>query len=169
MYSTDRIDGHSKLKELSSNESLAIRKSTIYGMKLIDEDWVSDFLTSISIKDTEWLVRDSAAAALDELSHKILNISQFSIQGFEKMDWLVESAKKRNFIMAPKIVPTDLLMDIVNTGSSQEKYASLFILSRFSNSKVKDYLNSLLEANSECGDQVYFYLNELSSQEIVNL
>ncbi|MCU0289854.1 MAG: hypothetical protein MUF15_26105 [Acidobacteria bacterium] len=168
-FSTDRINGHSKLKELSTNESLAIRKSSIYGIKIIDEDWVSDFLTSISIKDSEWLVRDSAAAALDELGHKIINISQFSFAEFEKNNWLVESASKRNLIIPPKIVPTDLLIDIVNTGSLQEKYASLFILSRFPNLKIKKLFNTLLQNNLECGDQVYFYLNELSGQDMVEL
>lgn len=169
IFSTDSIYGHNKLKELSSNESLAIRKSSIYGIKLIDEDWVSDFLTSISIKDTEWLVRDSAAAALDELGHKVINISQFSLPEFDKNNWLLESAKKRNLMIVPKIVPVDLLIDIVNTGSIHEKYSSLFILSRFSNSKVKDYLNSQLNANSDCSDQAFFYMTELLSQDNVAL
>jgi hypothetical protein len=168
MISVDRIDGVSILKELSACNNLSIRKSSIFGLKLIDEPWVVDFLTNLIAKDSEWLVRDTASAAIDEISNHLIELNNITPPSPDKIDWLVEFAGNKGQSIAVKTIPNELLMEIVNHGSIQEKLASLNILSRYPNKDVVDFIISLFEDDTELEDQAFFYTSQISLQEVIN-
>ena len=168
MISVDRIDGISLLTELSVSNNISIRKSSIFGMKLIDEPWVVDFLTNLIAKDSEWLVRDTASAAIDEISNHQIELNNQAPPTPDKIAWLVEIAGKHGQNIAVKTIPNELLMEIVNNGPIQEKMASLNILSRYSNKEVVDFIISLFENDTELEDQAFFYTSQISLHEVIN-
>ena len=168
MLSTDHIDGLPILKDLSTSTNISIRKGSIFGIKLINEPWVIEFLTIISTKDSEWIVRDTAAAALEEISNHQIELTNFTPPAPDKLDWLVEIAGKKGQGIAAKTIPIDLLLDLSMTGNPQEKLASLYILSRYPNQEVINFIVSLFEKDSDLGDQAFFYSSEIALQQSIN-
>ena len=167
LLSTDYIDGHISLKELSSNPNIAIRKSSIFGIKLIDAPWVTDFLTNMSTKDGEWLVRDSAAAALEEVSTHLVDLHKITPEHPSKLEWLVQLASQRGQGISSKAIPNDLLIDLMKNGQTPEKLASIFLLSRYPNKQIIDLLIQFFEDETELSDQAFFYSTEISRQESI--
>ena len=76
---------------------------------MINEPWVVDFLTTISTKDSEWIVRDTAAAALEEISNHQIELNNYTPPTPDKLEWLVEIAGKKGQGIAAKSIPNDLL------------------------------------------------------------
>ncbi len=165
MLSLDYLDGHSILKTLSSDKNIAIRKSSIFGIKIISAPWVVDFLTNMSTKDSEWLVRDAAAAALEEITSHQIELSNTIPSHPAKLEWLLNHANQRGQGISSKSVPNDLLFDLINNGQSVEKLASLNILSRYPNKEIYDLFTNLFESETELSDQAFFYASEISRHE----
>ena len=167
LLSTDYVDGHTALKDLSSNPNIAIRKSSIFGIKLIGAPWVTDFLTNMSTKDGEWLVRDSAAAALEEVSTHQIDLNLITPEHPSKLEWLVEQASQRGQGISSKAIPNELLIDLMKNGQTPEKLSSIFLLSRYPNKQIIDLLIQFFEDETDLSDQAFFYSSEISRQESI--
>jgi hypothetical protein len=165
MLSVDYIEGHSILKTLSLDNNIAIRKSSIFGIKIIPAPWVVDFLTTMSTKDSEWLVRDAAAAALEEITTHQIELSNIVPDHPSKLEWLLSLASQKGKGISAKLIPNDLLFELVNNGQSAEKMASLYILSRYPNKEIGDLFTNLFESETELSDQAFFYASEISRHE----
>jgi hypothetical protein len=165
MLSIDYIEGQSILKTLSTDKNIAIRKSSIFGIKIIPAPWVVDFLTSMSTKDSEWLVRDAAAAALEEITTHQIELSNTVPEHPAKLEWLLSLASQRGQGISAKSIPNDLLFDLINNGQAAEKLASLYILSRYPNKEISDLFTNLYESETELSDQSFFYASEISRHE----
>jgi len=165
MLSLDYIDGHQILKNLSVEKNIAIRKSSIFGIKIIPSPWVVDFLTNMSTKDSEWLVRDAAAAALEETTSHQIELSNALPAHPAKLDWLVNYASQKGQGISAKSIPNDLLLDLINNGQPSEKAASLHILSRYPNREINDTFINLFEKETELSDSAFFYASEISRHD----
>lgn len=167
LLSTDYIDGHTSLKELSANPNIAIRKSSIFGIKLIKAPWVTEFLTNMSTKDSEWLVRDSAAASLEEVTTHQIELRKIIPEHPSKLEWLLAIASQRGQGISAKSIPNDLLIDLMKNGQTYDKLASIYILSKYPNKEVMDLLIQLFEDETDLSDQAFFYSSEISRQESI--
>jgi energy-coupling factor transporter ATP-binding protein EcfA2 len=165
MLSTDSIDGVPTLRGLSIDKNISIRKSSIFGIKLIDAPWVVDFLTDLSTNEREWLVRDTAAAALDEVTTRQIELVNVLPSSIDKIEWMTEVANTKGIELKPGQVPNELLIDLVKNGQTQEKLAALYLLSRYPNQTVTDFLVSLFENESEFSDQSFLYVSEIARHE----
>ena len=59
------VDGHPILKEASSMEDLLLRRTSIHGLRLVNEPWAIRILDEMQIEDGQWVVRNAAAQAMD--------------------------------------------------------------------------------------------------------
>ena len=165
MLATDSSDGYAQIQQLIQDNNIAIRKSGIYGLKLIPEKWVVESLTSLSTDDKEWIVRDTAAAALEEIVGHHIQLDVAAPPTPDKIPWLVSMAEQRNRKLSPAEAPFDLLTELVLKGDSFEKNASLFLLSRYPNKEIKDFLSAQFEGETEVSDQAFFHASEITRHE----
>ena len=54
------------------------------------------------------------------------------------------------------------------TGNPRKNWPALYILSRYPNQEVIDFVATLFEKDSDLGDQAFFYSSEIAMQEPIN-
>ena len=165
MLSTDYLDGAVELKVLSSNANIATRKSSIFGIKQIKAPWIAEFLANMSTNEGEWIVRDAAAAALEEISTHKIELSNTTPTHPSTLDWLISAADEKGQGVSVNSIPIELLKEIINNGQINEKLSSLFVLSSYPSKDVNAFLISLFENETDVSDQAFFYSSEMSKQE----
>lgn len=167
MFATRLPDGKDLLLDLSTNGSIAMRKASIFGLKLIKDTEIGEHITKVIAVEKEWIVRDTAVRALDEINTNKLNLNQSTPPQPDGIDWLVAFASKHGTGIAANTIPYELLFDVVKSGNDPEKFAALNILKNNPSTKVMEYLTSLSETQDYIGDRAYFYLSELLRREIL--
>lgn len=159
-------EGKSLLMDISSNGSIAMRKASIFGLKLINDIEVVEHITRRIAEEKEWIVRDAAVRALEEINTNKLVLNNIAPPSPDQSDWLVEYASKLGTGISANTIPYDLLIDVIKNGNDPEKFAALYILRNNPSPQVIDYFTSLAETQDYIGDRAYFYLSELLRNQI---
>ncbi len=63
-------EGHDILKEALEEEDPLTRRAAVYGLDRLDDDWVIEKLGEVERLDSQWLVRDAAAASIERRRHR---------------------------------------------------------------------------------------------------
>lgn len=168
MFAIRLPEGKTLLLDMSSNGSIAIRKASIFGLKLIDDSEIVEHITRLIAVEKEWIVRDAAVRALEEINTNKLLLSHSAPPSPAGTDWLVAFASKQGTGISANTIPHDLLFDVVKNGTDPEKFAALNILKNNPSPTVVEYLTSLSVTQDYIGDRAYFYLSELFKKEIPN-
>ena len=153
-------EGKNLLLDISSNGSIAMRKASIFGLKLINDVEIVEHITRRIAEEKEWIVRDAAVRALEEINTHKLRLYNNAPPPPDQSDWLVEYASKLGTGISANKIPYNLLVDVVKNGNDPEKFAALNILRNNPSPQVIDYLTSLSETQDYIGDRAYFYLSE---------
>lgn len=159
-------EGKSLLMDISSNGSIAMRKASIFGLKLINDIEIVEHITRRIAEEKEWIVRDAAVRALEEINTNKLVLNNIAPPSPDQSDWLVEYVSKLGIGISANTVPYDLLIDIIKNGNDPEKFAALNILRNNPSPQAIDYFTSLAETQDYIGDRAYFYLSELFRKQI---
>jgi hypothetical protein len=165
MLALDTAEGHLQLKELAQSANIAVRKSSLYGIKLIREPWVTDYLTNLSTGDKEWIVRDTAAAALEEILTHRIELANLEAPELDKIEWLAHIAEQKGRKLSAEEPPIDLLDELMHRGDVHEKNASLFLLSRYPSKEIRDLLSAQFARETELSDQAFFFVSEIARRE----
>ena len=161
-------EGKSLLMDISSNGSIAMRKASIFGLKLINDIEIVEHITRRIAEEKEWIVRDAAVRALEEINTNKLVLNNIAPPSPDQSDWLVEYASKLGTGISANTIPYDLLIDVIKNGNDPEKFAALYILRNNPSPQVIDYFTSLAETQDYIGDRAYFYLSELLRNQILS-
>jgi HEAT repeat protein len=159
-------EGKNTLLDISSNGSIAMRKASIFGLKLINDPEIVEHITRRIAEEKEWIVRDAAVRALEEINTLKLRLNNNAPPPPDQSDWLVEYASKHGTGISANTIPHEILIDVVRSGNDPEKFAALNILRNYPSSQVIEYLTSLTETQDYIGDRAYFYLSELLKKQI---
>ncbi len=139
----DNRKGHPLLKELTESEDLLVRRSAVFGLSLLQTDWVVDLLEKIAVEDSQWVVRNAAGQALEDRQKANPYIPMRQKEPADTA-WLIAFAAKRG-VGIPKGDPSiPLLLDALANGSEDEKIASLWFLRHYRRESVISQLYPLL-------------------------
>ncbi len=166
MYASRLPEGKTLLMDISTNGSIAMRKASIFGLKLIKDNEIVEHITKLIAVEKEWIVRDAAVRALEEINTNKLNLNHGAPPFPDKVEWLVAFASKLGTGISANTIPHELLFDVVKSGNDSEKFAALNILKNNPSPQVIEHLTSLSESQDYIGDRAYFYLSELLRKEI---
>ncbi len=81
-------EGHDILREAMQEQDPATRRAAIYGLQLIEADWVTDLLVDAQSHDDQWVVRTAATNALEARKHPPEGLPDLPRLP-EDTDWLV--------------------------------------------------------------------------------
>lgn len=139
----DTRKGHARLKELTESEDLLVRRSAVFGLSLIQSEWVVDLLEKIAVEDGQWVVRNAAGQALENRQKANSYIPSLQKEPADTA-WLIAFAAKRGVGISKGDPAIPLLLDALANGSEDEKIAALWFLRHHRQDSVISQLYPLL-------------------------
>ena len=120
-------EGHQILREAIESDNLLIRRSAVFGFAQINEDWSRDILERITIEDSQWVVRNAAAQAVEAMDNLNPAIPSPLPEPSES-PWLLAYAAKQGTSIGIDKTPLDLLLQALKNGQPDERVSALTYL-----------------------------------------
>ena len=120
----DAKNGYEILKSEANSENLLVRRSVVFGLSHIKENWAAELLEQMAVQDGQWVVRNAASQALD--SSRALNASvPHPLLPPSETPWLYEYASKLGKGIPQGDPAIEILIHAFQSGSVVEQIAAL--------------------------------------------
>lgn len=151
----DPGEGHEMLKDASEMDDLLVRRSAVFGLALIDQDWAKTVLKKLALEDKEWIVRSAATEIIEGEGEVHREIPQ-SVCPLHELPWLIEFAGERGLGIAPGSPAENLLLSALSEGTSTQQVAAMNTLQLHPNPAALPRIMELLEENRGIIQQAAF-------------
>ena len=119
------IEGYPTLREaIGLKDDLRVRRAAVYGLARVPAAWAQDLLARAQVEDSQWVVRD-AAAAIIERGNKPSPFMPRQLPPLHEEPWLLAFAAERGMGAAPGQAAMKLLHRILEEGTPGQKEAAL--------------------------------------------
>ncbi len=122
-------EGHPTLREAVTLDDLLVRRAAIHGLRLIRQPWAIQLLEEIQIEDAQWVVKNAAAQAYEELQAPDVRIPQ-PLMALSEIPWLISFAGERGVGISPGDPARRMLLRALQEGSTDERLAAMYIIGR---------------------------------------
>jgi hypothetical protein len=136
-------EGYPTLQEGSTIDDLLVRRAVVAGLKRIKEDWAIEILEKMRVDDPQWVVKNMADNALEELSQPDPHIPQPALP-LHDTPWLISYAGESGEGISPGTIATDYLYRALREGNEEQILAAIRII--------------LLNGDSNAIPELYSYL-----------
>jgi HEAT repeat protein len=123
-FATHPAEGYPILKEGSKVDDLLVRKAVIYGLRRVKEVWAIQILEEMRINDPQWVVKDSAAQAVEDLNNPDPCIPRPQPE-LEDLPWLIQFASDRGLGISKGKPAREMLLRVLSEGNEEEILAAL--------------------------------------------
>jgi len=137
--------GHEILKKAVTSSDLLTRRAVIFGLLHLRETWVMEILERLSIEDGQWVVRNFASQGLEFIQKDKRNY-RYLPNASTDTPWLINYAAKQGHGIPKGESLVPILIQILNTGSNEEKVASIQLLGRYSDKAALEGVRSALKS-----------------------
>lgn len=137
--------GHDLLKKAESSSETLTRHALVFGLLHIRTPWAIDILERLAMEDGEWVVRNFAGQAVEYLQKQKRN-NRWQYTPSPDAPWLTNYASRKGTGALKGGVLAALLLEILKSGSTEEKIAAIQLLARSTDRNASDGLRSSLNA-----------------------
>lgn len=123
-------EGYPALQEGSTHEDLRVRHAIIFGLLRIKQPWAVEMIDRMQTEDNEWLVRNAAIQAIEDINQPDKYIPK-PLPDLTETSWLIDYAAKQGMGVAPGKPAFDLVIEALKHGNAEEKLHALNYLSMF--------------------------------------
>jgi len=141
-------EGKQVLEEISVVEDLLARRAAVFGLVQVKGEWARKLLEKIAIEDGQWVVRNAATQALDEISKPNPSIPR-PLPPASENAWLLAFAGKLGMGIRPGSPATEVLLAALKSGTIEEQEAALSYLRREPSDGVVSAVYNLLYGEQE--------------------
>jgi HEAT repeat protein len=117
-------EGYPTLQEGSTVDDLLVRHAIVYGLAKINQPWAVQLLEKMAIEDGQWVVRNAAALALEDLKHLNPHIP-VGMPPLHEAPWLIKYAAKSGIGVSPGKQAIEVLAKALTDGEEGERMAAL--------------------------------------------
>ncbi len=120
-------EGHQILREAIESKNLLVRRSAVFGLAQIKEAWAREILERTTIEDSQWVVRNAAAQAVEAMD----SLNPFvpaPLPEPSESPWLLAFAAKQGSSIGIDKTPLDLLLQALSSGLPDERISALSYL-----------------------------------------
>ncbi|MBU0510869.1 MAG: HEAT repeat domain-containing protein [Chloroflexi bacterium] len=117
-------EGHPTLKEGAGIDDLLVRRAVIYGLLRIRQPWSVQILEEMRIEDAQWVVKDAAARAVEELNSPDPRIPR-QLPPLEDTPWLIAFASERGVGISAGESAREMLLRALRDGNEDEQLAAI--------------------------------------------
>lgn len=154
----DPLEGHPALKEGSSMEDLMVRRAVVFGLIRVGLPWATKIVENLQLEDNEWVVRNAAMQAFDELKRKS-DYAPKPMTDPTEIPWLINYATKIGTNVAPGKPADELVLKALATGDREEIINALHYLREKFDTKTIEYIYAAYTNNTgEIRDLAYYML-----------
>jgi hypothetical protein len=151
-------EGFPALNEGSTMEDLQVRRAVIFGLIRIDQPWARKIVENLQLEDNEWVVRNAAIQAFDEL-HKKNNNAPSPTPDLVDLPWLIDYAVRNGTSVAPGKPGEVLVRKALMSGTQDEKLLALDYLRNKCDQKSMELIYTTYRNNSgEIRNSAYYIL-----------
>jgi len=162
----DPNEGHAMLKEGMTLTDILLRRAVIYGLARVEEDWAIEALQTIQVEDDQWVVRNSATEVLDSKAGKDPRIPR-RLSPPSDTPWLIEFAGKQGVGISPGSPATEVLLAALESGSEEERLATLPYLKRMpTEGVITNLYHAMYRDDPELREAVFIVLCQLAASGI---
>ncbi len=120
-------EGHEILREAIESQNLLVRRAAVFGLAQIKEDWARDILERSTIEDSQWVVRNAAAQAVEAMD-SLNPYVPAPLPEPSESPWLLAFAAKQGSSIGIDKTPLDLLLQALSSGLPDERISALTYL-----------------------------------------
>ena len=117
-------DGNEILKEALEMDDLMVRRAAVFGLSQIHKKWAYELLEKVTTQDAQWVVRNAAAQAMEYFTRPNPYIPRYLPEPANS-SWLIAFASKQGSGVSPNQPATSILLKALETGTIDEKIASI--------------------------------------------
>ncbi len=160
-------EGHALLREaVDLKDDLMVRRAAAYGLGRIPEAWAEELLAKLQMEDTEWVVKNAAAEAMEARKNPPSHVPK-RLPPPAESPWLIAFAGKQGLGVTPDKPPTDLLLRALKSGTQEEKIASLNYLRIMPVEGVFGVLfQSMYAGEPELREAVFRVISEMAARGV---
>lgn len=125
--SNDPEEGYPTLQEGSLHSDPLVRRSVVFGLRRIKGDWVNRILVEMRDNDAQWIVKDAASQALEQLDEPKPRIPQ-PLADPTLAPWLIGFAAERNMVVPSGKAAADLIHRCLREGNEEQILSALHYL-----------------------------------------
>jgi hypothetical protein len=154
----DPKEGHPALKEGSSMEDLMVRRAVVFGLVRVNLPWATKIIENLQLEDNEWVVRNAAIQAFDELKRK-RDYAPKPMIDLTETQWLIEYATKIGTSVAPGQPAEELVVKALANGTHDDILNALQYFREKCDAEKIEYIYAAYNNNTgEIRDLAYFVL-----------
>jgi HEAT repeat protein len=151
-------EGQPALREGSSMDDLLVRRSVVFGLIRVNQPWAIKIVENLQLEDNEWVVRNAAIQAFDELQRKKSNVPT-QVPDLTETRWLIDYADRIGTTVAPGKPGEQLVGKALIDGNQDEKLYALDYFRTKCDTNTKELIYSSYSNNTgEIRDYAYYIL-----------
>jgi hypothetical protein len=112
------------LKEGSTNENLHVRHAIVFGLARLRQPWATQILEKMAVEDGQWIVKNAAAQALEEVKKPHTHIPR-PLPPLNNTPWLLAYAAKFGEGIATAKRARELVMQALKEGEDNFRLAAM--------------------------------------------
>lgn len=124
MLATDQDEGHAALQEGSEFNDLLVRRAVVFGLKKLNSEWSRELLAKMQMEDSEWVVRNAAEQALEQLEALSPAIPS-PLPELMNTSWIIEFASQQGLGVASHEAAVEMLIQTLQQGSEVQQADAL--------------------------------------------
>jgi HEAT repeat protein len=117
-------EGFPLLRDGAKLEDLLVRRAVIYGIKRVKEAWAAEHLETMQLEDEQWVVRNAATQAVEELNKPDRQIPMPQVE-LQETPWLIAFAGERGMGVTAGKPAQEMLKVALKEGKITEKLAAM--------------------------------------------
>lgn len=148
-FSFNNPKGEEILKEAISLEDIVVRRSAIFGLIKLNNNWARKTLKTLAVEDNQWVIRNAALQATEFLERETLLLPK-STYPLHQNPWLIKFAGEHNLGVSPGKPTAGILLMALSSESSKDVVNATRLMIQDYNEKI---LESLIEKLESIKDQ----------------
>ena len=145
----DQDKGEEILKEATTIEDIVVRRSAIYGLLRLDDNWAKETLRIMMIEDSQWVIRNAASQAIEFLEGEIPFIPKKNPPIHENT-WINTFAGKNNLGVSPEKSASRILLLALSSDDKNDIYQATKLSTIDNNNEI---ISKLGELSNSIDDQ----------------
>ncbi len=118
-------EGYPTLREaIGVRDDLRVRRAAVYGLSRVPQNWAREILEQVQVEDSQWVVRD-VAAAIVERAKKMSPFVPQALRPLHEEPWLLAFAADHGVGVAPGEPAMALFHRLLEKGTTEQKEAAL--------------------------------------------
>jgi HEAT repeat protein len=119
-------EGHAILKDGAVHKDILVRRAVVFGLGIVKEPWAIDILEKMQVEDDQWVVRNAATQALEDI-RKIDPAIPAPLPEPHETPWLIQFASERGMGVPVGQGGWDMLATALKEGNEDQQLAAMDI------------------------------------------